>query len=60
MENKILVVDVNCIMPELKGNPNDEIQKHFEKEYNCKVLLIDTSRVNINGQSVNNSPIYFA
>ena len=60
MENKILVVDINYIMPELKDMKKHEIQEHFERVYECKVILVDGFCVNMQGQAVNNPPIYFA
>lgn len=51
----ILVVDINYILPEYKGESSDNIKKLLEIEYGCKVFLTDSSRQNI-GES---TPVYF-
>jgi hypothetical protein len=60
IENKILVVNVDSILIEYKDQSSDEIKNMLEAKYGCKVFLIDTSRKNTQGTSINNLPVYFA
>ena len=55
-EDKILVIDYNIILPQYKNDDVEELRQDLEKEYGCKVLLIDTSRYNIQGSSLIKMP----
>jgi hypothetical protein len=46
---RILVMDINYLLPEHKDLSTGEIEELFESKYNCKVLFIDASRANIQG-----------
>jgi hypothetical protein len=56
---KILVVDINYLLDEHVNSAPDVIKEKLEKEYNCKVIFIDSSRINKTNNNSNN-PIYFA
>jgi len=51
--DRILVIDVNYL-----ANKR-QTKKAMEKEYGCKVLLIDGSRQNNQGLEKNYTPAYF-
>jgi hypothetical protein len=51
--DRILVIDINYLA--YKG----QTKKAMEKEYGCKVLLIDGSRQNTQGLEKNYTPAYF-
>ena len=55
-EDKILVIDYNIILPQYKNDDVEELRQDLEKEYGCKVLLIDTSRYNTQGSSLIKMP----
>jgi hypothetical protein len=50
---KLLVVDINYLLDEYMNSALEVVKEKLEKEYNCKVIFIDSSRINSN-------PIYFA
>lgn len=51
-DERLLIMDINYILPEYKDLRTEEVEKIFEDKYNCKVLFIDSSRVNIQGTNV--------
>jgi hypothetical protein len=57
--NRILVIDINYLPSEYKGDNVDTIRESLEAIYGCKVLLIDGSRKNLEGTQINNPPVYF-
>jgi hypothetical protein len=58
-EDRILVIDINYLPSEYKGDNVDTIRESLEAIYGCKVLLIDGSRKNLEGTQINNPPVYF-
>ena len=58
MENKILVLDLNRLPEGFIKDTLDATRKYYESEYGLKVLIVDSSRQNIQG-NVNNPPAYF-
>lgn len=60
-KERILVVDINYLPFELKDNNAErELREYLEELYNYKIILINTSKTNLQGfQSTNNQPIYF-
>ena len=60
LENaKILVVDINYLLPEHKDSTTDEIREFLEFTYGYSVLLIDGSRINIHTMNKDYKPVYF-
>lgn len=60
LENsKILVIDYNYLLPELKDNTTEEIKSFLEFTYGYSVLLIDGSRQNIATYLKEYKPVYF-
>ena len=59
-ENKVLVIDINYLPSEYKSKDNlYETRETLETIYNCKVILVDGSRMNTQGLSNNYLPVYF-
>ena len=59
MKNKkLLVVDVMYLPSDIVDKSDKEIRNYLEDEYNCFVILIDSSKLNTCGN--NTPPIYFA
>ena len=60
LENtKILVIDINYLLPEYKDSTADEIREFLEYTYGYSVFLIDCSRVNTHDRSKDYKPVYF-
>ena len=60
LENsKILVVDYNYLLPELKDSTTEEIKSFLEFTYGYSVLIIDGSRQNIAMHLKEYKPVYF-
>lgn len=55
---EILVIDIDYLPSEFKGGDISELQEDLEKKYKRNILLIDTSRKNLQGNSSTNNPIY--
>jgi hypothetical protein len=59
-EKSILVIDINYLPSELKGNSCIELAKFLEPIYGYKVLIIDSSRQNLEGSRFDgHKPAYF-
>ena len=59
-QNKILVVDIMVLPSKYKEVGDlDAIREKLESEYECKVLLVDTLKVN-SGCSYGIKPVFFA
>ena len=57
-DDRLLVIDMNYLPAEYKDESSDEVRQKLEVIYNCKVLLIDSSKVNTQGGH-NNKIAYF-
>lgn len=56
----ILVIDINYLPPELKGQSYVHTKTTLESLYGHSVILIDSSRQNLEGADRSNyKPIYF-
>ena len=55
---RLLVVDITALPESYKDLNEDDIRNKLESEYGSKVLLIDTSRQNMAGNTVKNH-VYF-
>lgn len=59
-DKSILVLDVNYLPSEFKGNTSAELSEYLQSIYGYKVLLIDGSRQNLQGSlSAQYKPAYF-
>lgn len=56
---KILVVDINYLLPEHKDSNTDEIREFLEFIYGYSVLLIDSSRIGNHSMIKDYKPAYF-
>lgn len=57
ISDKILVIDINYLPSDFKSiNGTDDVREYLESIYGCKVLLIDTSRQNTQGNSYSKTP----
>lgn len=60
-KKRLLVVECNYLPSDYRGMSLEEVEKLLEEKYNCKVLLIDGSRINIQGVPTTGfNPVYFA
>lgn len=60
-EKRLLVIECNYLPSEYKDMSVEEAQEILEKKYDCKVMLIDGSRINIQGVSqIEFKPVYYA
>ena len=60
LENsKILVIDYNYLLPELKDSTTEEIKSFLEFTYGYSVLIIDGSRQNTPMHLKEYKPVYF-
>jgi len=58
-QKRTLVIDINYLPSEYKDSNIKRIKKLLEKEYGCRVILIDGSRQNTQGMQNLNQPVYF-
>lgn len=57
ISDKILVIDINYLPSDFKLiNGTDDVREYLESIYGCKVLLVDTSRQNTQGNSYSKTP----